>query len=84
MEAPDEVKTVVAIGWRRPAACSQPRQAYLSAAARDVVRKDRADTVEELHDADGGVVLHLGAVDRQQCGANLRGQWRAARAERNV
>jgi hypothetical protein len=50
-----------------------------------MVRKDRADTAEELGDGDDVVALRLGAIDPlQRRGANLRGRGCAARAERGA
>jgi hypothetical protein len=39
-----------------------------------------ASVAEELGDEDGGLALHLGVVNPLQCGANLPGRGRMARA----
>jgi hypothetical protein len=49
------------------------------------MRKGRADAAEDLGDKDGGVALRFGVVDPlHRCGANLRGQERAALAEQGA
>jgi hypothetical protein len=76
----------MAVGWRRPAAVESAVASLLGCYGSGTeMRKGRADGAEDLGDKDGGVALRFGVVDPlHRCGANLRGQERAALAEQGA
>ena len=68
MAAPDEVEAAAVVEWRCHTVAGLPGCCDLGT----VVRKDKADAIEEIGDEDGGVAMRLGAVDPlQQRGANM-------------